>query len=385
MASPPTAYTPRVIRLRWLAPCATAVVVACGGLTATLPPEPDGGGGSTADAATNVGPDAPSTPTADGPSGGGQDGHESTDGAPEAGAPVACSSQPVVLVSNVYMPQQIAADATNLYFSGLDDTTEADAIYQIGKGAVGGTPLKISDPDRQPWSLMTDGTYLYWNDTLDPAAIRRISPGGSGETTLFSVDVWGVALSATSLLWVTSTGSVESMPKAGGAVTTLGVAPGAASSAVYGVAVDANNFYFVATSSLSATISSVPLSGGSVTNLATVPDDVTALAADSNNVYFVAGDALTRVPLAGGATSVVAQGFSGTIALKVDSGNAYATILKGNGPTGSVLRVPVTGGTPLVIASSQWDPYGLTVDDNCVYWADMGSSAGIGAIMMAAK
>jgi hypothetical protein len=37
---------------------------------------------------------------------------------------------------------------------------------------VGATPLKLSDPDGQPFSMMTDGTYLYWNDTLDPGAIR---------------------------------------------------------------------------------------------------------------------------------------------------------------------------------------------------------------------
>jgi hypothetical protein len=82
---------------------------------------------------------------------------------------------------------------------------------------------------------------------------------------------------------------------------------------------------------------------------------------------------------------MVAQGFSGTIALKVDSGNVYATIDDGNGPTGSVVRVPVTGGTPTVLASSEWGPYGLAVDGNCVYWADMESADGPGAIMMVAK
>jgi hypothetical protein len=39
----------------------------------------------------------------------------------------------------------------------------------------------------------------------------------------------------------------------------------------------------------------------------------------------------------------------------------------------------------MVLASSQWDPYGLAVDGNCVYWADMESAGGPGAIMMVAK
>jgi len=176
------------------------------------------------------------------------------------------------------------------------------------------------------------------------------------------------------------------MPKGGGAVTTLGVVSGSNPGDEFvAVALDTNSFYFVATSPLSATLSSVAVSGGPVTTLTTVDADVTALTLDTQYLYFVVGDALTRIPLAGGATSVVAHGFAGTIALKVDSGNVYATIAKGNNPTGSVVRVPVTGGTPTVLASSQWDPYGLAVDGNCVYWADMESVNGPGAIMMVAK
>jgi len=310
-------------------------------------------------------------------------------GTPDAaqGAPpvTACTPTPVALVTSVVLPRQIALDSANVYFSAANDTTESDAVYQIAKGAVGATPLKLSDPDRQPWSLATDGTYLYWNDTQDPGTIRRIRPGGSDETTLIDVAVWGVALGPTSLFWVTSAGDVQSMPKAGGAVTTLGAAPGAGSGSVVAVALDASNFYFVETTSLTATVASVPVSGGPVKSLATVPSDVTTLALDDQSLYFVNGDALTRLPLAGGATSVVAQGFQGTVALQVDSGNAYATIARGNGPTGTVVRVSVTGGATTALASSQWDPDGLAVDGQCVYWADVESAGGLGAIMTVAK
>ena len=284
------------------------------------------------------------------------------------------------------MPQEIAVDVNNVYFSGLDDTTEADAIYQIPRGVPGAVPLQLSNPDGQPYSLASDGSYLYWNDTLDPGSIRRVRAGGADETTLVLIGVWGVALSPTSLFWVTSTGSAQSMPKGGGAVMTLGMVSGPnPNDEVVAVALDTESFYFVATSPLSATLSSVPVSGGPVTTLATVDADVTALTLDTQYLYFVVDDALTRLPLGGGATSVVANGFTGTIALKVDSGNVYATIDRGNNPTGSVVRVPVTGGTPTVLASSQWDPYGLAVDGNCVYWADMESANGPGAIMMVAK
>ena len=323
------------------------------------------------DASHDASPDASSESAVDAGAG------DASDDAPTSG----CSSQgPVVLVSNVYFAQQVAVDAANVYFSALDDTTEADAVYQIAKGVAGATPLQLSDGDRQPYSFATDGSYLYWNDTLGLAGIRRIAAGGDGATLLLAVDALGVALGPTSLFWVTASGSVQSMPKAGGAVQTLGTE---VNGVTWGVAIDASYFYFAATASLSATISRVPLSGGPVTDLVTVAADVTAIAVDAANVYFVDGDALSSVPVAGGTSSVIANGFSGTMALKADSGNVYASISLGNGPTGSVVRIPVTGGPPTVLAGSQWIPSGLALDATCVYWAD--ADLGGGTIMAAAK
>ncbi len=292
------------------------------------------------------------------------------------------SSSPGVLVSNIYDPREIAVDDSNVYFTALDSNATNDSIYQIPKKAPGTTPIELSGNDRQPYSLASDGTYVYWNDTLSPGAVRRIVIGGNGATTLASVDALGMSSSATTLFWV-SGGAVQSMPKTGGTVATLGLAP---MGETWGVAIDATYFYFAASpSTLSATISRVRQSGGPITTLATLATNVNVLATDAVNVYFVSGDNLSAVPTAGGAVSVLASGFSGTTSLKADSGNLYASVAGGNGPYGSILRVPVTGGMATVLASAQWGAYDIALDATSVYWTNFGGPTGTGTVMVAPK
>ena len=115
--------------LLWLLPSVSFVfVLACGGLEAVPPPAHDGGP-PTFDGAASSGPDGSYTPTTDGPVGGAQDGTGTADVTPQDAQPADCTAVPLVLSSSVYMPQEIAVDVNNVYFSGLDDTTEADAIY----------------------------------------------------------------------------------------------------------------------------------------------------------------------------------------------------------------------------------------------------------------
>jgi hypothetical protein len=205
------------------------------------------------------------------------------------------------LVENLSLPSQIAVDDANVYFATLD------GIFQVPKNALGATPILLSSNDRQPLSLASDGAYVYWNDTLDPQAIRRIVVGGNGATTLAAIGAGGVALGPTTLFWVGNDG-VQSMPKEGGAVTTLGPAPMGGG---FGVALDANDFYYAASpSSFSATIYRIPQSGGASTPVATVGTNVNVLTTDGTNLYFVSGDDLDSVPAAGGAVSTLANGFS---------------------------------------------------------------------------
>ncbi len=294
----------------------------------------------------------------------------------------ACGSTPIVLANNLSLGRWIAAGPSDLYFSEISETTEGDAIYRIPKRVPGATPDPLTSDDPQPLSLATDGTYVYWNDTLSPGAILRIRPGDTAATTLLPIDVWGVALGSSSLFWVTMDGVVQSMPKSGGTVVTLGTPSPAAQGGAVGVAVDANNFYFAyADSSLPSQthVDSIPVAGGPITTLATTSTGIDTLAVDDAYVYYVDGGTLKRVPIGGGSPLAVASGFSNTVTLKVDSGNVYATVSPANGPIGSVIRAPAGGGAAVTLATSQNDPWGMAIDDACVYWANYDS------VMMVAK
>jgi hypothetical protein len=385
------------------------LVASCGGTVSDGAPtqagaSPDAGGDAPQDAApdapTGAGADAGADAPGDAPVGPGMDAQPAdapvdapaldatagatADASTDASTPLDSSfTSPTVLVSNIYLPHEIAVDEVNVYFTALNSAATNDSVYQIPKNAAGATPIELSGNDKQPYSLASDGTYVYWNDTISPGAVRRIVVGGNGATTLANVDALGMSLSPTTLFWVSSSGAVQSMPKAGGPVTTLGAAP---SGEPWGVAIDATYFYFAATSTLSATISRVPQSGvGPVETVATPDADVTVLATDAANVYFIAGDNLSAVPTGGGAVTVLASGFSGATSLKLDSGNLYASVTGGNGPYGSILRVPVTGGTPTVLASAQWGAYDVAVDATYVYWTNFGGPTGTGTVMVAPK
>jgi hypothetical protein len=106
-----------------------------------------------------------------------------------------------------------------------------------------------------------------------------------------------------------------------------------------------------------------------------------AITTDGINVYWEELDLsgtlyIVRASTHGGASTVLASVapddaglcYANTSCqgeLATDGQHVYFTL---DGDAGAVLKVPVGGGAPSAVAQSQHQPWGITVDDACVYW-----------------
>jgi len=183
-----------------------------------------------------------------------------------------------------------------------------------------------------------------------------------------------VAVDSTHVYWGSGDGTVKKVPISGGTVTTLASGQGA----VPGLAVDGTHVYWVSFHSGywdDGTVKEVPISGGSVTTLASDQGRVSSLAVDATHVYWAnllpnddgpGAGTLSEVPVGGGAVTTLAsgQGWPGSVA--VDGTYVYWTS-QGNG---TVNKIPVGGGTVTALATGQGGPTPLAVDSTRVYWVN---------------
>ncbi len=294
-----------------------------------------------------------------------------------------------------------------------------------GSTCVGGVcqPSIISQGS-SPGVPAVDPSYIYWPDaqnTADGGIMRAPKDGGAAVAlTPGQNNPFAVAVDSTSVYWVTysnnppSYGGVFSAPVGGGAVVPLvptgeswanailvngagifwddyasnqirtagldGSAPTTLAGSAVGVdtpqqmAIDGQYVYW--SNRFAFTIQKAPLGGGGLVNLATGQDPV-AVAVNSVNVYWAnySTGTIQKAPLAGGAASVVAtSGGDGAWSIATDGTNVYWGV-KGattdGGAGGSIRSAPVdgTGALGTVLAQSP-NPLYVTIDANCVYWAD---------------
>jgi hypothetical protein len=229
------------------------------------------------------------------------------------------------------------------------------------------------------------------------------------------------AINATIVAWTDASGTVKSMPLAGGAATT--VASGQVSPSY--LAVDSVNAYWITSpgSTTAGGVVQAPLAGGSVTTLAAAQALPDGLAIDATHVYWIHGGGIgtvSRVPIGGGAAATVVSNLKSPAILSVDSTSACWTTLPYSGMseytvqttllaggsvttlgtgssiagcaldassvywtdwTGVVVKVPKGGGSQTVLASGQTKPLAPAVDGGTVYWTNSGANGAVMSVL----
>jgi hypothetical protein len=166
-----------------------------------------------------------------------------------------------VAESSARVDAEAVTDA--LYDSGLDSVTLSDTGSDDSD-----SPCPVADActivTGNPSALALDSTNVYWIEDTDDQVLSAPLVGGS-PTTLATMQhlLTAIAVNSTGVYWVTDQGAglgnIVTAPIGGGTVSTLFSAEP--------IAVDSTSVYF----SAGYALYSVPIDGGSLTTVATLP------------------------------------------------------------------------------------------------------------------
>lgn len=277
----------------------------------------------------------------------------------------------------------IAVDSTSVYW--VDDTTGILKVPLCGGTA---STLAAHGPSTLPrTALAIDSASVYWLGSNGDRVRVDTVPLGGGATTRLTEGLYitgPLAVDATSL-YLAQFGpdpALVRLPLGGGSLATM--APLATSSGsldVGSLAVDATNAYWSQPST--GSVMSVPLAGGAPLTLATAQANPGPVTLDSANLYWANGGqwafptmppgsdegSIVKLPLAGGAPITLASGIS-PCGLATDGTSVYFTDFSKGAVNGQVLKVPVAGGIPSTIATPGKAPLvcPIAVDATSVYW-----------------
>ncbi len=236
-------------------------------------------------------------------------------------------------------------------------------------------------PERISAALSPNGTLLYDRGLLYLVHSGHAAtvPANGGRHYAHDVEAsprgkdiitidYSIATDESSIYATTGAGILMRIPKAGGRAVQVGSYVEEGHGRFAHVALDGRDAYVTYFSG--SAVLRIPKAGGRVETLYSDPERRAPgeIALDGRSVYWVnqVDGSVMRMPKAGGSPSLIAKGLGRSFGLAVDASRVYFTEFDG----GRVLAAPLSGGETVAIATGQGTPAGLVLDDARVYFSD---------------
>jgi hypothetical protein len=312
-------------------------------------------------------------------SGGGQ-------GAPETrtGCPTTCSGtdsngrcRVVLVTGGGNAAGDLNVTATTAYWASVSPSGMSAELMSVP--ICGGAVASIASVSGILSGVAVDASGIYWTAGYD--VMRAPLTGGSAQTIVSETgkgNPGSLVVRGGNVIWTDTTCAVESAPVTGGSVTTLASSQNMPGSLV---ATDAHLFWannFNPTPCLGGAMAGdvleLPLQGGTPTVVGQGQPAV--IGVDDTNVYWVNGGGIgssdvMMAPLAGGGIVTLASEPGYVLSLVTDGTSVYWNVVPTGPPApGTVVKWTVDGGTLSTIANESSAPESLAVDATSLYWTN---------------
>lgn len=275
-------------------------------------------------------------------------------------------------------PQQIAMDATNIYWTEIAYPLTTTSGSVKSKTIAGGAETTLATGLNAPFGIAVDTTHVYFTEE-GGGNVKKVPIGGGATVTLASVlnNPQYIAVDASNVYFTefgtwnagfgvqNNDGTIKKISIGGGATVAL-------ASALDGpkaIAIDATSIYWVEVAnsvSGAGSVKSVPIAGGVVTSLASGLSGSQYIAMDAGSVYYWQEyGTLAKVGKADGTLTVMATGMSGMPPIAVDTTNIYWADTSFGTP---LMKTPKNGGNVTVVATGVASPKSMIVDATNIYW-----------------